>query len=367
MWLKPLQSNLPANTVLISVFLGQGKDGALVQGVAVTHDSVDLSVVPLGEPTIVEAGDVRVHPLSWQCANLRQAVRDDPLFREVSREGQSWLETNIARWLGFGNEQLTAWHTAGRDHLCVWPHGPLHFAPFHLLSPGGKPLADSWTVSVLPSLNMLERPPSCMPEQKRVLVVASSTGGRLFGLPVEEAVCDQARMIASLFDQQPILDREATAERFLDEIENASYVHIAAHGSVFDAAPSFHQLYLGGGDTDERVFAHSVEQKDLRGVRLVTLSACESGLGRFDLGDNLWGLPGAFFRAGAKAMIGCLWPVQPNVAAAFFRSLYGAIAEGSGVLYAFRTAQQTTRASYPQYRDWGSFSFLGDWREEESA
>lgn len=361
-WLEPLQRALPANTVLLSVYLGQGAGGAVVQGVAVTHDSVDISVFPLGEPTWAGGSEFLVHPLSWQCQKLRQALRDDPLFRDVTREAQSWLDTELMRWVGFSEEQLAAWRANGHDHMCIWPHGPLHYAPFHLLSVGGKPLADSWTVSVVPGITMLAQPAPTGQINKRLVVAASSEGGRPFGLPSEDAVIDQAKMIAALFADQPMVNEEATARRFLDQIEGATCVHIAAHGSAFDPAPSFHHLYLGGGKKDDRVFAHDIEHLDLRGVRLVTLSACESSLGRFDLGDNLWGLPGSFLRAGAKAIVGTLWPVGPEVAEDFFGRLYKAIAGDAGMLAAFRSAQQGSRTAYPRYRDWGAFSLLGDWR-----
>ncbi|WP_075024262.1 CHAT domain-containing protein [Actinomadura madurae] len=63
-----------------------------------------------------------------------------------------------------------------------------------------------------------------------------------------------------------------------------------------------------------RVFAHDILKTDLRGVELVTMSACESALGRFDINDNLHGLPAALLSAGAAAIVGCLWPVAPDVA-----------------------------------------------------
>src|SRR5690606_12866008 len=37
----------------------------------------------------------------------------------------------------------------GYDHLCVVPHGPLQFVPFHLLRGDGPSLADRWTVTML--------------------------------------------------------------------------------------------------------------------------------------------------------------------------------------------------------------------------
>jgi len=41
----------------------------------------------------------------------------------------------------------------GKDHLCVIPHGPLHYYPFHLLGEPGSPLANDWIVTYLPSYN----------------------------------------------------------------------------------------------------------------------------------------------------------------------------------------------------------------------
>ena len=92
------------------------------------------------------------------------------------------------------------------------------------------------------------------------------------------------------------------------------------------------------------------------------MSSCESALGRFDLNDNLRGLPAAFLAAGASAVIGCLWPVDPDVATAFFATLYARLAQVPDRREAFRAAQVATHDRYPAYRDWGAFCFIGDWR-----
>jgi CHAT domain len=42
---------------------------------------------------------------------------------------------------------------------------------------------------------------------------------------------------------------------------------------------------------------------------LVTLSACETALGRVDRADNLRGLPATLLAAGAEVVVGTLWPV----------------------------------------------------------
>lgn len=135
----------------------------------------------------------------------------------------------------------------------------------------------------------------------------------------------------------------------------ARYLHLAAHGVPDQDAPLFSRVYLAGG----QLHAHEVLELDLRGVELVTLSACESALLRYDFFDNVHGLVPAFLRAGARAVVGALWPVEPEVASAFFVELYTHLAAGVEQMAAFRAAQNATRARHPDYRDWGGFSYFG--------
>jgi CHAT domain-containing protein len=147
-------------------------------------------------------------------------------------------------------------------------------------------------------------------------------------------------------------------------IREVDYLHIAAHGSQDVEAFWYHCLYLNPDEDDSggRLFAHQILGLDLRGLELVTLSACESALGRYDLNDNLRGLPAAFLLAGAATVIGALWPVTAAVATLFFEELYSCLLNGHPKRDAFHRAQRVTRQAYPEYRDWGAFTFIGDWR-----
>ncbi|MEV0535581.1 CHAT domain-containing protein [Kitasatospora sp. NPDC050463] len=376
--LDEVQALLPEDTVLLSLFLGHLQSASQedvhsgMLGLAVTREEVSLRSMVLKD---VDGGLLRLtrgghtllmHPSAGPIALLRQAVTADPLHRMVSREAEAELEGAAAHCLAGFTKLLGRWHAQGKRHLCIWPNGPLHFVPFPLLPTEEGLIADDWTVTQIPSLGSLRSTGAKGTPHvagRDMVAFGSAAGGAEHGLIAEEALERHAAAVAGAMDGKAVLGGAATPRRFLRELDHARYVHVAAHGAHNEWAPWYQCLFLAPDpDNDGRVFAHDILRADLRGVELVTMSSCESALGRFDANDNLRGLPAAFLAAGASAVIGCLWPVHPDVATDFFGKLYEQLSSGSDLRAAFRTAQRHTRNKHPAYRDWGSFCFIGDWR-----
>ena len=127
-------------------------------------------------------------------------------------------------------------------------------------------------------------------------------------------------------------------------------------------APAFQCIYLTPDDeSDGRLYAYELLSMDLRGLEILTLSACETALGRFDAGDNLRGLPASFFLAGVSTIVGTLWEAEVDPAECFFTAFYHALKENKGKLDAFAIAQRETRNDFPKYSSWGPFCLMGDW------
>lgn len=289
-----------------------------------------------------------------QTAHLRRSIIEDPLHGVASRQALVALHDSRSHFEPV-IEALESEHAAGRNRLVIWPHGPQYLLPFHLLPTAeGRIVADDWTVTLAPSLHtvMLKKPP-WPPARTEVVAIASSLGGVPFGLPPEPSVENQARAVAAVFGTEPLSSK--SRESLRANVQGTRYLHIAAHGAFYHSAPLFHQIYLDDGP----LYAHEVLKLDLRSVDLVTVSACESALVRYDENDSLLGLPAAFLRAGASAVIGALWPIDPTTALDFFKALYDALADGASIVKAFRIAQLLTRERHPGYRDWGAFCMLG--------
>jgi CHAT domain-containing protein len=376
--LQMIQRRLGDRTVLLDIVLGSAKRGEQSAAATLVYSitSGDLDRVVISTPNAPglvsvyhEQQRLLMYPIAWNVAQLRRELQQEQPddHRVVSRAAEQILTEETEIYLGQPIvEQLARWRAEGRDHLAIWPHGPLRFLPFHLLHAQGRPLADDWNVTYLPDVGMLARSPE-RPEPRgrgRVLVVAAPDGGVAFGLEREDSVVNQATAVANFAGTSV----ESTKAALLRALPNSRRIHIAAHGAHDTAAPALQCIYLSAGlGEDGRLFAYEVLEHDLRHVDLITLSACESALGRVDVADNLLGIPAALFLAGVLTVIGCLWPVGPEVARTFFTALYARLSEGVGKLGAFRAAQLQARERHPLYCDWGAFCFMGDWRGEENS
>lgn len=363
---------LPPEAVLVSMYEGPvygGGEPGMVFDVETVGSSLEITGVYRDSP-IMEKYDwetrtsesgftrrIRFTTGGARSAHVRRLLLEDPLNRPVSREA----ELALAGQAGAGAfrellDHLADLYKLGKRQLVIWPHGAYYFFPFHLLPTGdGRIIADDWTVVLVPTLNCLAREPHSR-ERKEILAMASADGGARYGLAVEPDVIRQTQTISAAFAIEPVTGSAATVERFAWDAPLVRFIHLAAHGAHYSPAPLFDAIYLADGP----LFAHHVVQLDLRGVQLVTLSACESQLLRFDQSGDLYGMAAAFLHAGAAAVVGALWPVRPAVAETFFSELYACLANGHSKLDAFRTAQTATRKLHYEYRDWAAFSVLGD-------
>ena len=373
-----VRAALGARSVLIEVYVGADSRGQLATHVfAMTPDEGCRGTISTGFPASRvslqdDAEKITLSPIGLMVGDVRGQILRPPGPRLVNRDAGEHLELNLESFLGPPLLKfLDRARDGGRDHLCIVPHGSLHFYPMHLLGPVGQPLAGRWIVTYAPSLRLLpgRRDPVSGNAAGASVIGCSLSGGSPFGLAVVESAVEEAQDIAALYGTVPLLEEQATPESVLDALSRSRRVHIAAHGRHNVTAPAFQNIYLSAGPgNDGRLFAHQILTRDLNALELVTMSSCETALGRFDIGDNVRGLPASLMIAGARALVGTLWPVQKDASRVFFTEFHRLLADGDQFpakanrrLEAFAGAQRLTRTRFPAYRDWGPFYYLGDW------
>ena len=117
---------------------------------------------------------------------------------------------------------------------------------------------------------------------------------------------------------------------------------------------------LPNGTAASILTALEASQLDLEGTELVTLSACETGLGETTTGEGVFGLRRALTLAGARAQIISLWKVDDDSTAYLMKQFYGYLVSGETRVNALRRAQQdlARKARSPYY--WAAFQLAGD-------
>jgi CHAT domain-containing protein len=90
----------------------------------------------------------------------------------------------------------------------------------------------------------------------------------------------------------------------------------------------------------------------------VTLSACETALGKVANGDDVIGLTRGFLYAGARSIVASLWEVDDAATAKLMLSFYRNQQEHDK-REALRLAQIETRKEFPQPAFWAAFQIVG--------
>jgi CHAT domain-containing protein/Tfp pilus assembly protein PilF len=91
---------------------------------------------------------------------------------------------------------------------------------------------------------------------------------------------------------------------------------------------------------------------------LVTLSACQTGLGA-TLGEGMIGFTRAFQAAGARTLVVSLWNVSDEATRRLMVEFYGEYLKQGNKAVALRKAMLATRQRYPEPRLWAAFSLFG--------
>lgn len=242
--------------------------------------------------------------------------------------------------------------------LIIVAHGPLHYLPFNALHDGQAYLIERYSLRMLPSASVLKYVRN-KPVVKTGEILAF--GNPDLGDPRLDLVNAQAEAVAIAKNRprsKVLLRKDANESAFRQYADGFRYIHFATHG-VFNAdSPLKSALLLAKGpESDGQLTVDKLYSLRLD-ADLVTLSACETGLGKIANGDDVVGLTRAFLYAGSRSIVASLWKVDDDATSYLMTRFYDRLKNGDK-REALRLAQQETMKKYPHPFFWAAFQLTG--------
>ena len=269
--------------------------------------------------------------------------------------------------------------------IYIIPDDLLYSVPFAALSTSGTFLLEKYKIAYIPSLAAyirllkINNPKSMARHAPKVLVVGNPTGDL-------DAAENEAKFIASLFESTQLIIG-AQAEKSVIEAhlqKDFNYFHFAGHCIINSKAPMQSALLLSKKvakktlsmfDTkdneivyNDRLTVEDLLNRQMGHIELVTLSACETALGRFLKGEGMMGFTHALLGSGISTLVSSLWKINDKNSAELMKNFYYYLAtDRCTKLEALRKAQLNNIAwcrndkvvKYPFPYFWASFILSG--------
>ena len=247
----------------------------------------------------------------------------------------------------------------GHRNLIIVPHGSLHYLPFNVLHNGKGYLIDHYSIRVLPSASVIKYLTAKKSSQPANILVF---GNPDLGDPRYDLVYAQNEAIAVAKTQplsKVLLRKKATETAFKKYGGGFNYIHFATHGQFNADAPLSSALWLARDTESDGMLTVDKLYSTKLDADLVTLSACETGLGKIANGDDIVGLSRGFLYAGSSSIVASLWKVDDLATSDLMTRFYSTM-KTKDKREALRSAQLDTMSKYPHPFYWASFQLTGN-------
>lgn len=256
----------------------------------------------------------------------------------------------------------------GASKVIIIPYGGLQVLPLHAAwrNIGNKKryFLDNYTTSYIPSAHTLKicSNRSKNRDKKTGIVIGINKYLDPHILPLEFAVTE-SETISALLHTHPLNDSHATKDIVLEAIPYHGIVHLACHAKFgWDGKA----MSSGVNLFDNPLLLEDLLTLKLLDVRLVVLSACETGLTEVSNSSNEFlGITTGFIQAGTPAVVSSLWKVNDYSTQMLMERFYkNQLVEKMNIADSLREAEiwlrdsaEDGRFSNPLY--WASFIFTG--------
>lgn len=253
-------------------------------------------------------------------------------------------------------------------NLTIVPHDALHYLPFAALNTGKDYLLDSYSIRMLPSASVMKylKKNGAAKKTTTALVLGNpDLGDPTLDLP--HAGKEATAVGGMIKGSKVFLRKQATKAEVKKYGGSAQYIHFASHGIFKPEQPLESGLALAPESGGNGMLTVGELYEMRLDAELVTLSACETALGKIEKGDDVVGITRGFLYAGAGSIVSTLWQVDDEATGMLMQNFYKQL-KTSDKRTALRNAQLALRngaKNQPYY--WAAFQITGGGSEDPCA
>lgn len=239
------------------------------------------------------------------------------------------------------------------EDVVIIPDKHLHRVPFEILKLNDSPLISRYTIQYRSSMMELASPALPAKDQYPFLAFAPFNEGKndnllavrgkmgpedvqLEPLPYSGS---EVENITSLWQGSEYLGTEATESNFKQDSKNFNIIHLATHALLDDSNPMYNKIVFSEEDVEDG-FLYTYELFGMQlPAELVTLSACNTGIGKFYEGEGMVSLATGFNFAGVENVVMSLWAVPDHTTAEIMTRFYQHLHDGLPIPRALQQAK----------------------------
>ncbi len=244
------------------------------------------------------------------------------------------------------------------QNITIIPHGVLHYVPFNALTDKRNYMIERYSLRILPSATVMRYLNNRKIKTPTKLLALGNPDLYNDELNLAGAEIEVKTIVKQLPNSQALYRSQATETNFKELSKGFNRFHFAVHGVFDEKQPLQSGLLLSKDDINDGVLTADELYSMKLNADLVTLSACETGLGEINQGDDVIGLTRGFLYAGAQSIVASLWKVDDMATAYLMKQFYSNL-QSQNKREALRQAQIKTMKQFPQPYFWSSFQIIG--------
>ena len=182
-----------------------------------------------------------------------------------------------------------------------------------------------------------------------------------------EGTANEIKQIANFINGEFDFSKTATERHFKTLADQYGILHLAMHGVAdFDNANFNHLKFsnLTKDSLEDNLLHHyEIANMELQ-AQLVVLSACETGIGKYEKGEGVYSLARSFMYAGVPSVVMSLWKVNDASTSLLMPFFYEGLVDGQQKDEALQQAklrflkEANIEVRHPFY--WAGFVVMGD-------